>query len=95
MSNNARPLPCEGRPVPPPPNDKAMRRRLPEAEERAVTREVLSIIAELRSLVLRNGELVVPEGISAGLLGRIKTYEPELRWAAGKPTPPGECWGRA
>ena len=68
-----------------------------ELSEEQVTREVLRIIAALgaRGLILRSGELVIPEGLPDELLTRIRCFEPELRWAAGMPTPPGERWGRA
>ena len=66
-----------------------------EAAERFATREVMRITAEIHPLVVRDGELVVPEGLSEEMLTKIEKYKPELRWAAGLPTPPGEQWGRA
>jgi len=66
-----------------------------EAAERFATRQVLKIAAEIHPLVARNGELVVPEGISEELRASITSFEPELRWAAGLETPPGGTWGRA
>ncbi len=57
------------------------------AQERAVTREILEIIAELRPehrLKVRGDVLIIPEAIPEDLRERIIALEPYLRWVAGK-----------
>lgn len=62
-----------------------------EAEERAITREVLLLIAELHPVEVRDGRIVIPEGVSEKLAEKIRRYEGELLWATGRES--GPRWG--
>lgn len=74
--NSANPQPC---PTP------------TEAEERAITREVLSLLAELHPVKVCDGRIAVPEDASEELAERIRKVEGELLWATGRET--GPRWG--
>jgi hypothetical protein len=54
-----------------------------EAEELAITREVLLLIAELHPLVVRDGHVIVPD-ITEEPTARIRRVEGELPWATGR-----------
>jgi hypothetical protein len=64
-----------------------------EAEERAITREVLLVIAALHPLKARDGRIVIPDGASEELVERIGRVEGELLWARGYES--GPRWGCA
>jgi hypothetical protein len=61
-----------------------------EAEERAIPREVLRLIAELHPVEVWDGR-IVPEDASEELAERIRLYEGELLWATGRES--GPRWG--
>lgn len=62
-----------------------------EAEERAITREVLRLLAALHPITVRDGRIVVPDDASEDLAARIRRYEGELLWALGRES--GPRWG--
>lgn len=62
-----------------------------EAEERAITREVLLLLGELHPVAVRDGRIVVPDDASEDLAARIRRYEGELLWATGRES--GPRWG--
>lgn len=62
-----------------------------KAEERAITREVLLLLAWLHPVAVRDGRIVVPESASEALSERIRAVEGELLWSLGKES--GPRWG--
>jgi hypothetical protein len=58
-------------------------RPVTETEERAITREVLLLLAKLRPLEVREGRVVIPDSASEALRTRIRLVEGELLWALG------------
>lgn len=76
---------------PPPPPVSWQTRRVGEEEERAITRHVLQLLAELHPVTVRDGRIVVPDDAAEELLNRIRAVEGELLWALGKES--GPRWG--
>ncbi len=66
--------------------------RTPE-QERAITREVFLLLAELDDPEIRDGRIVVPNGASEELAARIRQVEGELLFALGRES--GPRWGRS
>lgn len=62
-----------------------------EAEERAITREVLLLLAELHPVEVRDGRIAIPPEASEELAERIRAVEGELLWASGRES--GPRWG--
>jgi hypothetical protein len=77
MTTLATPCPCPPHPTP--------------EEERQITREVLLLLCELDPPTVRDGRVVIPEGVSEELRARIEEVEGEILWSLGKES--GPRWG--
>jgi len=72
----------------PPPPLCCQTRTVSETEERAITRHVLLLLAELHPAEVRKGRVVIPPDASEDLAERIRRFEGELLWALGKESGP-------